>query len=410
MMRIYVLFLLFGLATSPLLAQDHGYIYGTVHTHSGNSYSGQLRWGGEEALWSDLFNAAKLNNQVFGHVVHEDKVKQQESDSWWGIDWSLTGIWENKQASIVHLFSCTFGDLQSIQFVSHERVYIKLKNGVTIQVGGSGYNDLQAGIEVMDAELGQVNIRKSQIDRVDFGPTPASLQGKDGRALYGHLITVAGDTLTGYLQWDKQERLTSDILDGNAGTDRMKLPFSRIQSLMPMGGRCKVILLSGRAIVLNGTNDVNERNKGAVVWVANVGRVEVPWKHIKQMQLLHDHNSSGQPFEAYGRPSGLKGSVTLLEGEKYEGWLAFDLDEVWEFELLDGYANGLDYYIPFRNIKRITPRNRQYSLIELKQGGRLVLGNKRDVSEQNEGVLVFPSKDAEPKHIKWYLIDHIQFD
>ena len=51
-----------------------GFLYGTVETRSGASYTGLLRWGREEAFWDDLFNATKPDepatiDRVGGHAA-----------------------------------------------------------------------------------------------------------------------------------------------------------------------------------------------------------------------------------------------------------------------------------------------------------------------------------------------------
>src|SRR5688572_12862191 len=89
-------------------AQTHeGFIYGKIYT-TNNTYTGAIRWGGEEALWTDLFNAAKTSDS-YKKLVPE---KKDESESWFDFDWNLGSIWEDK--IIEHQFTCQFGNLKEV--------------------------------------------------------------------------------------------------------------------------------------------------------------------------------------------------------------------------------------------------------------------------------------------------------
>ena len=61
--RAAVVFVAMGLTWLVAGAQaadnTDGFIYGTVTTRSGNTYTGPMRWGDEEAFWDDLFHSSK---------------------------------------------------------------------------------------------------------------------------------------------------------------------------------------------------------------------------------------------------------------------------------------------------------------------------------------------------------------
>ena len=77
--------------------------------------------------------------------------------------------------------------------------------------------------------------------------------------------------------------------------------------------------------------------------------------------------------------------------------------------MLDGNDNDLTYKIPFRYVKSITPRNRYYSKVELKNGDKLELEDSQDVSIKNDGVLVFTSED-DFEYIRWKDLETVVFD
>jgi hypothetical protein len=78
-------------------------------------------------------------------------------------------------------------------------------------------------------------------------------------------------------------------------------------------------------------------------------------------------------------------------------------------EMIEGKENDIEYQIPIRLIARITPKNFDYSEIELKSGQRLLLGGMRDVSEDNSGILLFRAGKKDPVHIAWRKVNEIIF-
>ena len=106
-------------------------------------------------------------------------------------------------------------------------------------------------------------------------------------------------------------------------------------------------------------------------------------------------------------PSGIKAEVLTLDGNHHEGFIAFDIDEAWDIEFLDGNDDNIEYQIPFRNISKIRPKNKSYSMVYLKHGENLFLGDGQDVSYNNDGILVFSKNKKEPEYIALNNIDEI---
>lgn len=391
------------LSLSDMLeAQDGGLMYGRVKTMSGTEYIGNIRWGGEEVFWTDVFNASKLDTKVFGHVL-KDKDKE-------GIDWSLTSIWDDYRSNSVHEFSCQFGNIRNLTYTDHNRALITLKNGSKIKVGGSGYNDIMASVTILDEELGKIKVKGSNVRSVDFMNTPESLDPKFGVALYGAVHTFEGDSVKGYIQWDHDERLSTDVLDGHSHSQNLKIPMGKIVRIEPSRNSSKVELISGREFVMSGTNDVAEGNRGVIVTAEGLGRTSIPWSDIYYVSFDKSEKTSGPSYADFKSPKALSGQVILINDKKYSGFFAFDMDEVWEFEFLDGHSKNWEFKVPFSNIRTISPRNSKYSLIELKEGSKILLGNSRDVSSQNGGILLFKDKDKEPIIIDWDEVDRIIFN
>ena len=163
---IGILVAIFILFTNGYSQSTAGYIYGKIYTID-NEYTGQLRWGKEEAFWDDHFNAAKL------YKSQSTVSPEKGSSSWGDFDWRLSSIWDDKNVQVYHQFVVQFGDIQSIDIIGKSKAAITLKNGSKLEVGGEGYNDIGTSITVLDSELGSLNIPWHRIKRIEFMDTPS---------------------------------------------------------------------------------------------------------------------------------------------------------------------------------------------------------------------------------------------
>lgn len=377
------------------------FIYGKVHTGD-QVYQGVLRWGNEEILWIDHFNAVKSKNDYYQRF---DTEKKDNSD-WFSFDWRLSSIWENK--STIFQFTCQFGDLKQLTVSRGEDVNLTFKNGVEIKVNGSGYNDIGSAIHVYDEELGTIDIRWERIKKIEFFQAPTSLKFRE-RPLYGKVETSRKGTFTGFIAWDKDERIGSDKLNGKSRDGSMDIPFSDISTIEKRYDGSQVALKSGQEYFLTGSNDVNSSNRGIVVYLDGVGAVEIPWREFKSITFIPAPQTlpSYKSFEA---PKMLSGKVITYDDREVPGNLIYDVDETWNLEMLEGMDDELKYIIPMRNIKSIRPKNFNYSMVAVRNGDPLLIGGVRDVSADNAGVLVFTKNSKEPEHIAWRKISEIIFD
>ncbi len=89
--------------------------------------------------------------------------------------------------------------------------------------------------------------------------------------------------------------------------------------------------------------------------------------------------------------------------------MVFDLDESESWEMLNGDLFDIEFDVPFANIKTIEPRSRNACEIMLKSGEELRLEGGQDVTESNDGVLIFTNgEDKEPVYIDWDRVDKIE--
>jgi hypothetical protein len=380
-------------------AQSHeGFIYGKVYT-SRSTYTGPIRWGKEEVLWTDLFNATKVDNS-FSKLV-----PQKDGNSWSVDNWDLGSIWEN---STTHQFTCQFGNMKEMKILNDDDVLIKLKSGGQIKVEDGG-NDIGEKVQIMDPELGIINLDWDNIDRIEFLPTPSKLTQVFGMPLYGTVEGLRNEKYTGFIVWDNDERLTTDKLDGDDEDGDVSIAFSEITTIEKKGRGSRVVTKSGRDLFLVGSNDVNDDNRGVMVVTPNVGVVKFSWDAFRRVTFETPKNT-GPSFNDFATPRLLSGTVSRLDGADVSGQIVFDVDETIDFEILEGEENDIQYLVPFTNIKKVTPKNYDYSEIELKSGQTLLLGDGRDVSGKNAGVLVFQKDKKDPVYISWRRVNQITFN
>jgi len=271
----------------------------------------------------------------------------------------------------------------------------------------SNSNDIGASLRVFDEEIGELKIKWNRIDRVEFMSTPKKLQNKFGDPLYGTVETSIG-SFTGLVQWDHEECLTNDRLDGDSEDGDVSIPFGNIKSIERQGRGSLVTFKSGRELFLTGSNDVNSDNRGVIVKNPEFGKVKIAWREFEKVTFDTNNHNSGEAYTKYSNPLELEGTVTTINDQEFNGRIVFDLDEEWDYELLNGSDEEIEYIIPFRNIKSVKPKNFNYSTVELHSGRKLFLGDGQDVTDQNDGILVFRKK-GDPVYIPWPKVKEVVF-
>ncbi len=408
---VSLLFLTLSVTESS--AQNNGFIYGTVQSWDGKTFTGQLRWGKEEALWTDMFNASKMENEFIDYLEREDFDKlrygrngKNEDDSWWGR--VRTKYINNYDDSYTHQFNCQFGNLKAIKKHGSSKVIVELRDGTKRKLNGSGYNDVGAKIRVYDAEIGKVELSWDDVEEVTFAETPNTLVSKIGEPLYGKVEAWDGE-YEGLIQWDKDERVTSDILDGEDDGRDMEIEFGNIASIKKRGRGSEVTLKSGKTFWLDDSNDVDDGNRGIVITNPDKGRVVIDWDDFEKLTLQKAPDRL-KSYNSFGAPTPIQGTITTIDGKKVSGRLVYDLDEAYGFEILNGEKGDTEMEIPFQNIKQIRPRSSGKSVIVLKSGDEIILEDSQDVSYRHTGILVFADGSDDPEYVVWADVELIDLN
>ncbi len=405
-MMIIAATLLAILAGPAAAKQDNdGFIYGKVVMESGKEYEGFLRWNtDEEAFWDDLFHSSKEDLPYLDKVDHRDRHrdKRKKTVKIFGIRVNVES--DDWGSSSSRIFISRFGDIQELEVRGSNSARLLMKSGESYDVEGYA-NDVGATIRVLDASLGEIDLRWNRIESIRFAEAPRK-EDPGVTRLHGKLSTRRGE-FEGFIQWDKEECLSSDELDGDTEDGEISIPMGGIASIERAGSRsCEVVMKDGRSFRLRGSNDVNSDNRGIMVEDERYGRVVVFWSDFDKLEFS-DSKSSGKAYKEF-KGGTLRGEVTDTSGEKREGRLIFDLDEQESWEILNGDSRDLEYNIPFSLVRSIEP-GRHESKVVLMGGEELVLENSQDVTASNDGVMIFDHGDDDPFYLSWRRIERIDF-
>ena len=392
------LVLVAGLPSSGAAEDAAGYIYGTVDTEKGRSYTGIIRWDDEEAFWSDHFNGTKTE---LPHLAEYGKGRKAKEFEVFGkkinVSWGST---DSGRQFVVY-----FGDIRTIEIEGHDEATVTMKDGTQLLVESAG-NDMEADLFIQDDSLGEVEIPWKSVAKISFRAAPENHQAETTR-LIGTVSTENG-RFSGPVQWDRQECVSTDELDGEEDGVKHSIRMGKIASIEREGKKASnVTLRDGRRLVLEGTNDVDDDNRGILVNDDRFGIVEIPWTSFDRVDF-DEPGPSGRPYDSFRPGRQLRGTVTTNNGQRHTGRLIYDLDEAYTWEFLDGRDGDLSFAIPFGSVRVIERTSSDEVTVTLRDGAELDLADTQDVSDANDGVLVLgPETDL---LIEWDQIDRVELD
>jgi len=385
-----------------------GFIYGKITMRDGELYTGTMRWGTQECFWDDIFNATKEDNPWLKYVDQDGRDRRREWRDDHGVRIKIFGIdiHDGLGWAGAHIFIRRFGDIETIEAKRGDRAILKMKGGSEFEL--EGYGDIQEEIQIHDQALGRLKVDWDEIRTIEFMPTPANAR-VGGYRLKGK-VKARGMEFAGYVMWDAEECLSSDILDGESRNRSMEIEFGNIRSIERLSSRtCRVKLKDGRDFDLSGTNDVNDENRNIFVEDPRYGKVEIGWNDFDEVQYGDEDGDSGHPYGDFAARGPLKGTVITTGGESYSGQFVYDLDESEGFEMLNGDLDDISFNIPFYMIASITPRSSSSSTVKVRSGDELRLEEAQDVTESNDGIL-FLEGEKKKVYIPWDDVDTITFE
>jgi hypothetical protein len=385
---------------------NSGFLYGRVLTNGGGEYEGYLRWGRQEAFWDDLFHSMKTE-LPFREYVDAEEIETANRGREGKVEvWGMKIRWSTDNANARRLFIARFGDIARIEANGNGEARLEMRDGGVHEV--SGYSDdVAAEIRLIDREGDERQIPWDRIDSIVFEPAPSHLDPPAGR-LYG-VVETREASWTGFVMWDKEECLTTDLLDGETRDGDVSLEMGRIHSIARRGSSRSIVeLVDGRRLKLRGSNDVDGDNRGIMIEVAGLGRVTVPWHEFESFER-RDAEGSGMAFDDYAKSAPLSGRVEDVDGRSFRGRLVIDLDESESWEMLNGSVGDLLFDIPFSNIESLEALGDNSCKVLLRDGTSLELSDGQDVSARNEGILIFDQGDEDPTYLPWPELAAIEF-
>jgi hypothetical protein len=386
----------------PGLAEVHpGFIYGRVAV-DGATYEGRLRWGKvEEAFWGDYFDGTKRENPWAAYAPDEHSPIEI-------FGFKIGG--RERPRDLGRPFMTRFGDIARIA-ARFRNVQVTLKSGTLFELDRFEAGDIDDGVRVWDSRQGVVDLDARDIRTIEFLPTPP-LVAAPGR-LHGTVRTRHGG-FTGFIQWDRQDSVGDDELDGRTADGERRVRYNTIRSIARRSpDSAMVTLLDGREIVLSEHREVSDGNRGIYVDDARYGRVLISWQVLEDVEF--SPRGSGPAYGDFtpGRP--LAGSVTTRDGRRLTGRLVYDFDESETTETFDVTYDGMDYQIPFGLIASIVPRGRdgtgvRPATVILHDGEELHFERNGDLWERNVGMLIFVDDRERPEYVPWSDVEQIDFE
>ncbi len=381
-----------ALALGPQSDPAAARLYGTVLTTDGERVEGFLRWDRNETHWADFLDGRKeIPKEHAEEAERLDSELRARRERERSITLPTVRItWEEDDMSPPESSASAirFGHLRSLEVIGRRRVALTLHSGDRVELVSSS-TDLGPsfrGLVVEGAGRGEVEIEWEDLARVDFAVAPTGRVVPAGRRLHGTVATSTGLRLTGYIAWDLDEALSTDVLDGERGRDEIHLAFADIASIARRDrSSASVTLLDGTQMVLEDTNDVDSRNRGIEVTDPSFGRAIVQWDDFVSLEL-HPRSASNGSLPT--RVERLRGSVVAEAGRRVSGFIRWDNDEEAAWEVLDGRSDSVDFAIDFGLVRQIVRSGTGSARVSLADGRTFELEGTTDIGEENRGIFV----------------------
>lgn len=386
-----------------LQAQETDRIWGRVETAAGRIYEGYIRWDRNEGSWVDLLDGSKEMprdaEEIWKELAYRDDPQRDRVIEFLGLRIS----WDDRSFPNTAESGIRFGHIRRLIVLDDDAVELELKSGerVELEGGSTDIGDEMREFLVDDPEEGVIELRWRDLHEIQFAAAP-NQRPAEGTRLYGTVEDIYGDRYTGYISWDLDEILTDDILDGEEdGRDR-EIPFQRIAAIEKDLGRSRVILTDGQEMILSGSNDVDDGNRGVQISDPGLGQVEVEWDEFEAIRFHEPDAHVG--YDAFDGGHRLRGTVVTRDGEEFTGWIRWDADEEYSWEILNGEDRDIVYDVEFGNILTIERDSSRSALVTLLDGRVLEMEGSNDVNDENKGIFIQVDDSARSRDGGWVLV------
>ncbi len=246
---------------SPVWAQDDDRIWGRLYATTGDVHEGFIRWDRNEGSWVDVLDGTKEipseNYMVWLEAKGADGPPLRSIDlQGFRISWrEADPDFPPTTASEIR-----FGHLRSLRVMEDGGVELTLRSGELVELDDRSRNlgGSNRGIVVDVPRRSEVDLDWDDLERIEFSAVPSGVRAR-GHRLYGTLEDVQGNRFTGYVSWDLDEIMESDVLDGEEreGGRNREIRFGEITSIERIeitrrGGLARVVLVDGDELDLTG--------------------------------------------------------------------------------------------------------------------------------------------------------------
>lgn len=386
------------------LQAESGRIYGKLYTVDNDVFEGWIRWDKNEAYWDDIIDGTIEKDRRETDRKQGKRKYKESKDSYVNVFGLKIG--EGNSVFGFDLSSesqLQFGHIRTLARDRDDGATLTLKSGEVI-VFSSG-SDLGPGLReilINDAKEGEIYFDWDDIDHIDFMQEPA--EPADGvERLFGRVSTRRAGEFTGWIEWDVDEVFSTDDLDGDEDGGRTrKIKMGRIAAIeRRSSSSASLTLKDGKELVLRNSNDVNSENRGIVVKSAEFGRVKINWSDFEKAEFLPVPNAELPHYKDFDGGAQIRGTATTEDGEEFSGHIAWDNDEEYTWEHLNGEYKGVEIVIPFAIIAQIEKSSQRSASVTLKNGNTYILSGSNDVNEENKGIFVIKEKGS-TEQIDWY--------
>jgi len=384
-------------------------MWGRVQTVSGRVYEGFIRWDRNEGAWADLLNgykdAAPLVYQDWWELAHpEDRHRDRVIEI---AGYRIT--WDDDQPAFTtrHESGVRFGHIRSLTPLGDDTARVELRSGRELTLTG-GATDL--GTELREILVTDEGGRTAQLgweslQRLDLMAPPQGVMS-EGQRLHGTVVIREGPRFTGFLSWDSNEAFSTDTLGAFGSRLRgREIVFGGIASIQARDDGPRVTLVDGSELELGETAETAWGRPTLQISDPGLGMASVEWRDVEEVRFHPPESPAG--LEAFDGGRRLRGTVVTADSTELTGWIRWDADEEFTWEILDGRDGDVDLDIEFgcvASIERtqnvsvtvsvggrgadVQRDRREGVLVTLRDGRTFTLEGSNDVDEGNEGVFV----------------------
>ncbi len=393
------------------MADSAGRIYGKITTTDGDQFRGLIRWDRNEAGWVDQLNGQKViprENLKSADRERTSRDRRRTRVRIFGIelgdrDFNFEGGDISAESAI------RFGHIRKLIPGRDDDVQLILKSGdtATMTNGSTDFGSDMRELIIEDEKEGETELGWEDIKEVEFLPSPTNATSEFGERMYGTLTTRRGEEFTGFVTWDLDECLANDVIDGEEHGRSRKIKFGKIASIGRYSASgSQITLTGGEEIVLKGTNDVDNSNRGIAISDPALGEVVVDWHEFDKLVLKPAPKSVPYGDFDGGRP--LRGTVETEDGDTIRGEIRWDEDETRTWEMLDGNVRDVRYRVEFSMIHKIERDSYRGAIVTLWDGRKIELRGSNDVDDSNKGIsIIQPGK--KDVYVEWDNFRSVEF-